>query len=442
MQPQTASAGPSRDPLSGAATLILGDGAAAGLVVISRSLLRQICGQTNANSPFAATGDIGLLLGPEPQGDDLLIEAAVRLGSEYRSAHSLPMLLAGIMSVQPVLAEAQRKRSLGIVGMYRIAIPGQERLSGRGLELLPASGEEHSAMSAVRCCFVIVPVSDAEASVRVLMRKGEQWTEIHQIKLEAELPTPRLTSKPALARLAPAAALFPRAVALLKSPLARLKNLEGSLRAGKAASMLASLRSRDRFWLDATIITLLLLSLAANILMVWSVRHIPRQAATVNLQPLTAQIAELAAAVSKPSPPVRAADAFAAAPDLPVAARQVPAAVPDVPDIPPAHAAPVKIKAPEKRVSYAAPAPAPAATLAITKKPTILKPSEAFQFKVNGDPPPAVVWSLEGPGEIDPIYGLYRAPSQFTGEASVKITAKSRTLTQSVTFTLRGPARP
>ena len=71
----------------------------------------------------------------------------------------------------------------------------------------------------------------------------------------------------------------------------------------------------------------------------------------------------------------------------------------------------------------------------------MLKPSEVFQFKVNGNPAPEVVWSSEGPGSIDPFYGLYRAPSEFEGETNVKIIAKSWRGSQSVTFTLKGGSK-
>jgi hypothetical protein len=85
--------------------------------------------------------------------------------------------------------------------------------------------------------------------------------------------------------------------------------------------------------------------------------------------------------------------------------------------------------------------PLVAGRLVIAKKPIMLGPSEAFQFKVQGDPVPEVVWSSEGPGSIDRFYGLYKAPNLFTGESKVKVTATSWMGSQSVTFTLKGAPR-
>jgi proteasome lid subunit RPN8/RPN11 len=176
-------------------------------------------------------------------------------------------------------------------------------------------------------------------------------------------------------------------------------------------------RRPDRVWMNVTVVALLLILLAANSVLIAFVARLPRE--TVNLQPLSDQIGQLRADIANIRPAAAAA---------PKGATPAPSS-----SQPPAETAP-----PPKQAA-SAPASVPLAIkLAIAKKPTVLKPTESFQFKVNGNPAPDVVWSLEGPGSIDPHYGLYRAPDQFSGEAKVKVTAISRTESQSVTFTLRG----
>jgi proteasome lid subunit RPN8/RPN11 len=179
---------------------------------------------------------------------------------------------------------------------------------------------------------------------------------------------------------------------------------------------------RDRIWVDVTIVTLLLLLLGLSSVVVWLVGGIPRE--PVNLQPLTDQIGQLRADISRLRFPSAA-----------VTPSKPPPTSPPPSNPQPSNAPQADIAVPPRQV----PSPPPAlAKLAIAKKPTTLRPSEPFQFKVNGNPPPEVTWSSDGPGTIDPFYGLYRAPSQFTGEAKVKVTATSRTESQSVTFTLKG----
>jgi hypothetical protein len=337
---------------------------------------------------------LGLLLGPEPQSDALFVEGAIPLDSEYSAPISLAMLLAGIEAVQPVLSEAWRERSHTIVGLYRILTPGQDKVSERRLEFLAAGGQEQAALSNVRCCFVFVPLSASETLLRVLMRKGEHWEQIHEETLPRELPSSHLTPT---------------------FPVARLNGLERPHAAETTAPTAESFRTRDRHWVDVTIITLLLLLLAESSLLAWFVRRIPRE--TVNVQPLTERIGELSAAVSRLPPP---------------------AAAPVRPKTPPPNPQPANAEVSPPRVLNPL---LIESRLVITEKPTMLQPSEAFQFKVNGNPAPEVVWSSEGAGSIDPFYGLYRAPDQYRGETRVKITATSWRGSQSVTFTLKGTSK-
>src|SRR5215831_6980187 len=78
MQPELRSSGSSsRDTLCQSGTLILGDGSSEGLVIVPRPLLSHICARMGAEPS-------GLLLGPELQGTDLLVEGAIPLGVELR----------------------------------------------------------------------------------------------------------------------------------------------------------------------------------------------------------------------------------------------------------------------------------------------------------------------------------------------------------------------
>lgn len=400
MQPELRSL--SCEPISAAGTLILGDGTAPGLVIVPRSLLRQICAQMDHSATVAPSEQSGLLLGPEPQGEDLLVEGAIPLDGEYRFARSLAILLAGVESVHPMLAEAEREQSHTIVGLYRILAADRDEAAESCLEFLAANGQERSSLSRVRCCFVFAPLSGSETSLRVLMRKGERWQQIQEITLHSEPSSAPITPTLPPIRLKPLS-------------MAWAKRSEQPRLAGNAIRNLKNFHLQNRFWVDVAIVTLLLLLLAADTLLIWFVRRVPRE--TTNLQPLTDQIGELRAAVSE---------------------LRLPQATPVHLDPPPTKAPPGNADVPRKQVSNQPPT---ASRMAIAKKPTVLRPAEAFQFRVNGNPPPKVVWSSEGPGSIDSVYGLYRAPDRFTGETKVKVTATSWAGSQSVTFTLQGAAK-
>jgi hypothetical protein len=368
----------------------------------------------DGNATVTRGEQLGLLLGPEPQSEDLLIEGAIPLNTEFRFARSLAILLAGVESVHPMLAEAQRERSHTILGLYRILARGSGPPDESCLEFLATNGQERSSLSHVRCCFEFAPLSRSQTSLRALMRKGERWEQIQEITLQSELTPPRL-------KLKPPASLRPNA------PVMRLKRLERQRLAENVRAVVENFNLKNRFWVDIAILALLLL-LTTNTFLLWFVRRGPRE--TTSLQPLSDQIGELRAAVSKLRPP------DAAAPVHPDAL--VPADAPVHPDAPSTKALSRKADVPRRQVSNQ---PFTANRIAIAKKPTVLRPAEAFQFKVNGNPAPEVVWASEGPGSIDSVYGLYRAPDRFTGETRVKVTATSWAGSQSVTFTLLGTSR-
>ena len=385
MQPQPATR--SHDISGALEPLILGDGTAPGLAIVCQSLLRQIRAQVDG-AAIPSGEQLGLLLGPEPQRDDLLVENFIPLESEYCFAHSPEKLLAGIVSVQPMLDEARQERSHTIVGLYRILRSGEGSVSQSDFEFLSANGQEHSSLFSVRCRFVFVCLSDSATSVRVYMRNGEHWEHIQEITLQPGAASSDLTAEHPAAKLDVAERPY--------DPTAQ------------------NVYRRGLLWFDVTIGTLLLLSLAGNALVVRSVRRIQQE--KVNLQRVIDQIRVSTAAVSEYPPP--AAD-----------------------HVPPEATATNRQPANPALTQEQSSKPPRAGKLAIAKKPAMLKPSEVFQFKVNGNPAPEVVWSSEGPGSIDPFYGLYRAPSEFEGETNVKIIAKSWRGSQSVTFTLKGGSK-
>jgi len=232
--------------------------------------------------------------------------------------------------------------------------------------------------------------SASETLLKVLMRQGEHWEPIQEVILSPE--SPRLS--------------------ISKSQPAKMNGTQPMRTVGYATEAKATLRGRDRFRLDKAIVTLQLLLLVANALLLRSNWRIRREAP--NLQPFMDQIGALTAAVSKLQP----------------------AAVDPLPQtIPVADQQPSQQSVPPKQISKAL---VQGGRFAITAKPTILRPSETFQFKINGYPAPAVVWSAKGPGSIDRDYGVYTAPNEFTGETKVKVIATSWKGAQSVTFTLTG----
>src|SRR6516164_4341091 len=105
MQPQPAT----RSHAAAAELLIFGYGP--GLAIVRRSLLRQIRAQMDGVAISSSGEQLGLLLGPEPQRDNLLVKDFIPLESDYCFARSPKLLLADIVSVQRMLDEARQKRS-------------------------------------------------------------------------------------------------------------------------------------------------------------------------------------------------------------------------------------------------------------------------------------------------------------------------------------------
>src|SRR5215831_7011489 len=235
MQPQLAIL--SHDASTAAGPMILGDGTGPGLAIVRRSLLLQIRAQMDGPAISSSGEQFGLLLGPEPQCDDLLVEDFIPLESEYCFARSPETLLTGIVSVQPMLDEARQERSHIIVGLYQILRSGEGSVSQSGLEFLSANGQEYSSLFSVRCRFVLVGVSDSETSLRVYMRNGEHWEQIQAVTLQWELPSSDLTQE---------------------HPAAKLNITERPRPGEYAGPVSETIHRRSRLWFDVTIVTLLL----------------------------------------------------------------------------------------------------------------------------------------------------------------------------------------
>jgi hypothetical protein len=367
-------------------------------------------------------------LGPESQNDDIIVEGAIRLRPEH---HFTPEILStAIDSVQPRLEQARLKRSHAIVGLYRILPPDQANIPESLFELLRACGQEQPSLLNVHCVFSFVGRTASETSLRAFMRKGETWEQIEELTVPVG-PSSRYSR-----------------------PTVPDKNTDetgqSDLRT-RARFMIDFLPRIDRFWVGVTVAAVLCCLLAANLIVLSSTRQTPRQ--TVNLQPIMDRIGQLSATVanlegqvhaaapgtpeaaSPAAQPIQADVAPQPIPSSAPVARTIAAVASPVREAPPAKQQPLHTDVPPKRV-FSSP---PVARISIVKNPVTLQPRQVFQFKVSGNPAPRVVWSLQGPGSIDPVYGIYRAPDRFTGETKVKVTAKSWEGTQSVSFTLRGP---
>jgi hypothetical protein len=175
MQPELRSSGSSsRDTLGQSGTLILGDGSSAGLVIVPRSLLGRICAHIR-DAPMdgnAASG--GLLFGPEPQSEDLLVEDAIPLGTPF-----------------------SREQSQTIIGFYRALTRGSETSDQDVL-----AGPPEVPPSTLRCCFLLRPLSDSEVVLTVLMRDPQGWREIQEITLDTVAVSQRIPERIAEHRIA------------------------------------------------------------------------------------------------------------------------------------------------------------------------------------------------------------------------------------------------
>jgi hypothetical protein len=147
----------SRDALGPTGTMVLGDGAATGLVFVSRALLARTCEDAQASIRTGSHEHFeigGLLIGHQPQNGELSVEEAFPLGFAYRFGPTFPMLLAGLDSADPAIAAIQQDGSKTVVGLYRILTRSDGALRARDLGMLAALEETPSSVPHFQCCFI------------------------------------------------------------------------------------------------------------------------------------------------------------------------------------------------------------------------------------------------------------------------------------------------
>ena len=191
MQNRRSTGGSSRDALGPTGTMVLGDGAATGLVFVSRALLARICEDAQARArtrPHEHFEIGGLLIGPKPQNGELRVEEAVPLGFEYRFGPTFPMLLDGLNSADPAIAATQQDGFKTVVGLYRILTRSDGALRA-SLEMLAALEKTPSSFPHFQCCFIAALESGSEIVLRVLVLKGGVWQEMQQVTLPLDTAT-------------------------------------------------------------------------------------------------------------------------------------------------------------------------------------------------------------------------------------------------------------
>jgi hypothetical protein len=164
------------------------------------------------------TENNGVLLGPEPQSADLLIEETIPLSGEFQFGRSPAMLLAGLKSVEPALTDAREHRPKAIVGFYRIVMQDGEKPLEVGPDFLIGNSQNHPLLSNLRCCFLLTPQPPrvvaqkdqqeiqvglvSEILLRALKRDSEQWKEIAQVTLQVipNIPVPAANRELSLRR--------------------------------------------------------------------------------------------------------------------------------------------------------------------------------------------------------------------------------------------------
>src|SRR5215471_8773482 len=172
-------------------TMVFGDGSA-GLVLIPRAVLAKICQQVAARPRTAANEDTevgGLLIGSASQTEDLFLEDAIPLGIEYQFGPGMANLLDPIIQA---IAPGQSDGSTTVLGFYRILVESDHNFTEGDLETLTDIAEMHPSLSGLRCCFLVAPVVESQASLHILIRDGRNWGEIQQVVYSSD-PPPILT---------------------------------------------------------------------------------------------------------------------------------------------------------------------------------------------------------------------------------------------------------
>ena len=186
------SGSPYRDLVDPGGTMAFGDGSPAGLVLIPRTVLANICQQAAARAHTAVRGNTevgGLLIGPASQTNHLLLENAIPLGVEYQFGPGLAKLLDPIRQAK---ALHQPDGTTRILGFYRILRKSYRKITDGDLEILTDIRSMHPSFSGLRCCFLVPPVVTSQILFHVLICNGRTWEEIQQVVYQMD-PAPDST---------------------------------------------------------------------------------------------------------------------------------------------------------------------------------------------------------------------------------------------------------
>jgi TonB family protein len=190
MQPNFPSSGSSRQEvlISQTAvhtgTIVLGDGSPAGLVFVPGGLLAQL--YVEAAKASQGGGEAGgLLMGPQPGTNDVLIQDVIPFGAGYRFGRSLGMSFLDLDGAKTALAEARPDGTNSILGLYRTS-GRKDDPPTNDFEVVDALRGLHPSLSNLRCCFLMAEAAGTGIPLRVWVHGGSGWEEVQHTILTWE----------------------------------------------------------------------------------------------------------------------------------------------------------------------------------------------------------------------------------------------------------------
>ncbi len=169
--------------------LVFGEGLR--LVAIPKPLIAQILAQVYQGIRTLTRGGLevgGLLVGPKAGGDGVVVDGIIPLPIEYGRGPSFQMSSSDLTSIVPAMESVQGDTSKAVVGFYRSRTRGDGTLRESDYEILDSIERAHLSFAAdFRCCFVVGPMSESVALVRISMRNGDGWDEMPPFTLRTEL---------------------------------------------------------------------------------------------------------------------------------------------------------------------------------------------------------------------------------------------------------------
>ena len=167
-----------RSDLVGHPEAVVLGGRAGARIAVPNTVLSQIFEEVDSGFRMLHRGGMeigGLLVGPKPEGADLLVEEALPLGIEYKSGPVFKLSPTELDNIDSTVKSIQESEPSAIVGFYRSVTRGRDGLLDSDSEILEAIERADLASGPVRCCLLFVPLSRSEMSVRVSMRDGDHW---------------------------------------------------------------------------------------------------------------------------------------------------------------------------------------------------------------------------------------------------------------------------